>query len=69
VGVDGAKLEQCGRLNSRRLLLSSQVQCLTRVLPSLVEASSQEMDRAPPRRCTGRGWFHDELAPSTRSTA
>jgi hypothetical protein len=51
--MDGAHMKQCGRLNPTRLLLSGQVERLARVLPSLVEASSEEIHHTGLRRVYG----------------
>ena len=44
--MDGTELEQRMRLVSTRLQLSGQVERLTGVLPGLVAASGEEIDRA-----------------------
>ena len=46
VGVDGAELAQRQRLVSTRLLLPGQVERLTGMLPGLIDASGEEIDRA-----------------------
>jgi hypothetical protein len=53
VSVDGPELEQCGHFGPMILLPSGQVECLTRVLPSLVEPSCRKIDRTELPRVHG----------------
>ena len=46
LGMDGTQLEQRERLFPRTFCCSGQVERLTGVLPGLVEASGEEIDRA-----------------------